>query len=160
MNPVSQQGQQHQIYQIIMLGNVLELPELVLSQQQPNWQPAQQWVPNPSPQGQGPHCGFHTAPPRTMPYSSLQQQPHGGFSADQLRAASTAPGPFPVHEQPQTSQPEETKVNELHHCNSCSAVFTTDELNAIEDFSQRVNWGSPCPSGQCRVCGGLCYADE
>ncbi len=46
---------------------------------------------------------------------------------------------------------------DLNRCNNCGKLWTTDQLERIDDFWDRVNAGEIMPSGQCPDCGCLCH---
>ena len=45
----------------------------------------------------------------------------------------------------------------MHECDNCGKIFHDNELDVIEDLDSRVDPGGEVPSGECPVCGALCY---
>lgn len=42
-------------------------------------------------------------------------------------------------------------------CQNCDAIHDDDDLDAIDDVFERVEVGSPMPSGECPECSCLCH---
>jgi len=45
----------------------------------------------------------------------------------------------------------------VSECDACGEIWANDELDAVNDYGQRVDPDGPAPSGQCPECGALCY---
>ena len=45
-------------------------------------------------------------------------------------------------------------------CGDCGAKSTAEELDPIQDPSQRLCSGDPLPAGECLICGSLSYVAE
>jgi hypothetical protein len=41
-------------------------------------------------------------------------------------------------------------------CQNCGKCWPLDELNEVDDLSERVSAGEVCPAGECPDCGSLC----
>ena len=52
---------------------------------------------------------------------------------------------------------EESTEAELHACDNCESVFEHCDLKEIADYADRVTPGGTAPSGECPLCGALCY---
>ena len=48
-------------------------------------------------------------------------------------------------------------VERVFACDDCDKRWREDELKPAQDLTQRVDLGGPMPSGECPVCGALCY---
>lgn len=46
---------------------------------------------------------------------------------------------------------------ELHRCDNCGKLHSSEMLQEIQDYAMRVTPGSMAPSGECEDCGALCY---
>ncbi len=44
----------------------------------------------------------------------------------------------------------------MSECQNCRELWSSQELNSIDDLMDRVAPGEPMPSGECSGCGGLC----
>lgn len=47
-----------------------------------------------------------------------------------------------------------------HRCDNCDAVIDGSTVNPIAHFAHRVEPGGIVPSGECPICGALCYPVE
>ena len=45
----------------------------------------------------------------------------------------------------------------LHECDNCGEQWGKDAVNEIQGYFQRVAAGGVVPSGECPMCGALCY---
>lgn len=48
----------------------------------------------------------------------------------------------------------------FHTCGNCGASVVSSGVKPITDFFQRVEPGGMVPSGECPVCGSLCYPNK
>ena len=55
---------------------------------------------------------------------------------------------------------DEPTATELHACDNCESVFEQRDLREIADYADRVTPGGTAPSGECPLCGALCYPAE
>jgi hypothetical protein len=48
----------------------------------------------------------------------------------------------------------------FHTCGNCGASTVSSAVKPITDFFERVEPGGMVPSGECPVCGALCYPNK